>query len=62
MLNLANVDYVVDIKRALPGLHAVTGFDSVSAFFRRGKVKGFRLLQTKVTLLIHKFAFASNIN
>ena len=62
LLNVSNADYDVDINRALPRLHAVTGFDSVSAFFRRGKVKGFRLLQTKVTFLIHKFAFASNIN
>ena len=35
------------MRRALPGLHAVTGWDSVGAFFRRGKIKGFWKLQTK---------------
>ena len=30
---------------ALPGLHAVTGCDSTSAFVGRGKRKGFQLLK-----------------
>ena len=40
-LNLSKVDQDIGMRRALPGLHAVTGCDSVSAFFRRGKIKGF---------------------
>ena len=62
LLNVSNADYDVDMRRALPGLHAVTGCDSASAFFRRGKTKGFRLLQTKVSFLFYKFAFASKIS
>ena len=46
---MSSADYDVDVRRALPGLHAVTGCDSVSAYFRRGKIKGFQLLQTKVS-------------
>ena len=40
-LNVSKVDQDIGMRRALPGLHAVTGCDSVSAFFRRGKIKGF---------------------
>ena len=58
-LNVSNADYNVDMRRALPGLHAVTGCDSDSAFFRQGKIKGFRLLETKVNFLFYKFAVAS---
>ena len=50
LLNVLNLDYDVDMRRALPGLLAVTGCDSVSAFFRQGKIKG--LLQTKVRFFI----------
>ena len=50
LLNVSNLDYDVDMRRALPGLLAVTGCDSVSAFFRQGKIKG--LLQTKVRFFI----------
>ena len=49
------------MRRALPGLYAVTGCISVSAFFRRRKIKGFRLLQTKLSFLFYKFAFAPKI-
>ena len=62
LLNVSNADYNVDMGRALPGLHGITGCDSVSAFFRRGKIKGFRLLQTKVNFLFYKFVFASKIS
>ena len=62
LLNVSYADYDVDMRRALPGLHAVIGCDSVSAFFRRGKITGFRVLQTKVSFLFYKFAFASKIS
>ena len=44
LLYVSNADHDVDMRRALPGLHVVTGCDSVSAFFRRGQIRGFRLL------------------
>ena len=34
LLNESNEDYNVDMRRALPRLHAVTGCNSISAFFR----------------------------
>ena len=49
------------MRRALPGLYAVTECKSVSAFPRRGKTKGFRMLQIKLSLLFYKFAFPSKI-
>ena len=61
LLNVSNADYDVDMRRAFPGLHEVTGSVSVNVFFRRG-IKGFRLLLTKVRVLLYKFAFGSKIN
>ena len=62
LLNVSNADYGIDMRRALPGMHVVTGFDSVSALFRRGKTKGFRLLKTQVSFWFYKFAYASKIS
>ena len=49
------------MRRALPRLYTVTGCDSVSAFLRRRKTKWFWMLQTKLSFLFYKFAFASKI-
>ena len=48
LLNVTDAGYDTEMRRALPGLHAVTGCDSTSAFFRRGKIKGLRLMQANV--------------
>ena len=39
LLNVSDADCDVYLRRALSGLHAVTGCDSVSTFFRREKIK-----------------------
>ena len=54
--------YDVDMRRALTGLHALTGCDWVRAYFRQRKIKGFRLLESKVSFLFRKFAFTSKIS
>ena len=38
-----------EINLALVALHAFTGFDTISAFVRRGKVKPLTLLKKKAT-------------
>ena len=53
LLNVTNADIDIELRRGLPGLHAVTGCDAVSAFFRRGKIKALRILQSQVTNLLN---------
>ena len=40
----------LDVSRALPGLHAYTGCDTVSAFSGRGKLQALKLLKKDTTI------------
>ena len=59
-LNVSNADYNVDMRRAIPGLYAVTGCNSVLSS-DKGKLS-LQLLQTKVSFYFKKSVFASKIS
>ena len=47
ILNISSSDIPTEIKEALPGLHALTGCDSTSSFYGKGKVKAFQIMRKK---------------
>ena len=47
ILDVSSSDIPTEIKEALPRLHALSGCDSTSSFFGKGKVKAFKVMEKK---------------
>ena len=46
ILDLSQSDLANNVKLALPGLHSLTGCDSTSSFYGKGKTKPYKLMKS----------------
>ena len=51
ILDLSQSDIAHNVKLALPGLHSLTGCDSTSSFYGKGKIKPYKLMKSSYRVI-----------